>query len=83
MLSIKLENNMIIESDQNQFLLKHNITSEKNTEYQAVLGYYGTLEQALQAYIKKCILISDASSIKEVLTLLVEIKNYIRETVGV
>lgn len=82
---IKLNNDFYIESDENQFILKHKRTSVKKEtqekyESEVVDGYYVNLPQALKGYINSRLLqktATDTMELKDVKKLLEELKEEI------
>ena len=83
-MDIKLKGNYVITSDNNQFILSKVLVKQKSSEeYYSSVGFYGSLEHALNAYTKNVILQSEATSIKELLDELASIKQYLKESIGI
>lgn len=70
-MKVKLDGNVYLESDDQQFLLKEytgkTYTNKKGEEIEAYrnLGYYGTIQQAIKGIVKKKLLESDATTLQE------------------
>lgn len=70
-MKIHIENNIYLESDEQQFLLKeytgNTYTNKKGEEVETYknLGYYGTIEHAIKGIINKKLLKSNATTLME------------------
>lgn len=83
-MNIRLKGNLAITTDSNQFILNRVAVNKKTSEeYLQGIGFYGSLEQALEAYTKAVILQSDATSVKDLLDELTSVKQYLKEQVGI
>mgnify|MGYP001488279732 CR=1 FL=1 len=88
-MKVHIEGNLYLESDQYQYLLKEysgkTYTNEKGEEREGfrVLGYYGTIEQAIRSLVEKKIKQSAATNLKELLEEVKIIKAEISEKITV
>lgn len=86
-MKIQIEENLYLESDPYQYLLKQysgkTYTNEKGEEREGyrVLGYYGTIEQAIKGLIEMKIKESTVTTLKELLDEVKEIKQFISEKI--
>lgn len=88
-MKIHIENNLYLESDQYQYLLKQysgrtypNKKGEEIESYQ-VIGYYGSVNQAIKALINKKIKETTATNLTELLNDIKRIEKHIKEKVNV
>ena len=80
MLNIKLEKDILLTSDENQLLLKKEIGVNKEGKMRyRILGFYATLEQSLNGYVKVKIKASEATTLKELLNEIKSLKEYIKK----
>ena len=78
-MEITLEQGIILSSDENQLVLrKDGGKDKKNNQIYRTLGYYTTLEQALDGYAKYKIRTSQATTLQELLNEVKALKNYIK-----
>ena len=88
-MKVHIEGNLFLESDAYQYLLKEysgkTYTNEKGEEREGfrVLGYYGTIEQAIRSLVEKKIKQSTATTLNELLEEVKEIKDFITEKINV
>lgn len=88
-MKIQIEENLYLESDPYQYLLKQysgkTYTNEKGEEREGyqVIGYYGKIGQAINALIDFKLKQSTATTLKELLNEVKEIKNDINEKITV
>lgn len=86
---IKLDEKYYITSDDRNFILcslseyKNKKTNKKETK-QVNEGYYGTLDKAIEGYVrfKTLELVPSVGSIRELLTEIRKLKEYIKNTIG-
>lgn len=82
-MNIKIDNNYSLRSDlRNVILVENKIIQEgenKGNPTETTVGYYGTVEGALNGYLKVKTNLSDATSIKELLDEIKNVKNTIKE----
>lgn len=52
-MKMQLTENIFVESDSYQYILKESRTSEKGKSYERVLGYYGTIRHLARGLIEK------------------------------
>lgn len=78
-MEIKLENNLVLSSDENQLTLRKEIGVDKEGKATfKTLGYYSTLEQALEGYLRFKIKTSQATTLQELLNEIKALKHYIK-----
>lgn len=78
-MEIKLENDIILFSDENQFSLRKETTADKDGKMKfRTIGYYSTLEQVLDGYVKYATRLSNATTLEELKQDLKEISEYIK-----
>lgn len=86
-MKIKLDENLYLESDDMQYILKKysnkTYTNKDGEEIRAYqnLGYYGSIEQAINSLVNKKILNSDATSFIELKNELTKIWDEIKEKI--
>lgn len=84
-MKIKVDENTYVESDGMQFIVKRysgkTYTNKDGKEHEnyRVLGYYGTIEQLMNGLINKKTLESKATTFKELLQEMHNIKSEIKE----
>ena len=83
-MNIELEKDILLLSDEMQFILKKKIGINKKTRKPTyrTLGYYTTLEQALNGYLKYRTRLSEAKTLNEVLVEIENIKDDIKKLIG-
>lgn len=82
---IKIEDGLYIESDDLSFLVKEysGKLDKKGNEISRTLGYFNSLKQACNFIIKRKLMRSDATTLKELLEELKRIEKWIEELVGI
>ncbi len=78
-MNIQLSDNIILTSDENNFMLKKINIGKKKRE--KVLGYFGTLEHALESYLKQLMLNSQTTTLLELLKECKNNKEFIRKLI--
>lgn len=82
-MNIKIDNNYSLRSDlRNVILVENKIIQEgenKGKPTETTIGYYGTVEGALNGYLKVKTNLSNATSIKELLDEIKSVKTIISE----
>lgn len=83
MLNIKLDENIGIEADTHQYVLKQYTgkLDKEGKEVANILGYHPTINSALKNYIAHAIKNSDCKTIKEVIELYENLEQKINELV--
>ncbi len=81
-MNIKIDNNYSLKSDPRNVVLIENKVSEKGTEYESTIGYYGTVESALKGYLKHKNNTSEATSINQLLNEIKETRKTIESVLG-
>jgi hypothetical protein len=82
-MEIKLEENILLTSDENQFVLKkENGLDKKNETTYKTLGYYSTLPQALKGYVKHKTRVSQATTLQQVINEIEALENHINIKFG-
>jgi len=85
-MKIHIEGNVFIESDEHQFILKRygntyiNKEGEEVQNY-TVIGYYPTVEQAINSLIKKKLLNSQAATLKELKEDVESIREFVKSKI--
>lgn len=85
-MKIHIEGNVFIESDEHQFILKRygntyiNKEGEEVQNY-TVIGYYPTVEQAINSLIKKKLLNSQATTLKELKEDVESIREFVKSKI--
>jgi hypothetical protein len=82
---IKIEDGLYIESDDLSFLVKeYSGKLDKNgNKVSRTLGYFNSVNQAVNFIIKRKLMRSDATTLKELLDELKRIEKWIEELVGI
>ena len=87
-MKIKLDGNVYLESDDQQFLLKEytgkTYTNKKGEEVETYrnLGYYGTIQQAIKGIVRKKLLESDATTLQEIKSDVNKLEKYIEQKIN-
>lgn len=84
-MKIKVEENLFIESDGMQFLLKQysGKVDKDNRETYKTLGYFGTVNALLKSLLQKKILNSNVTTIKELLERVKQIEKELDELIKI
>lgn len=78
-MEIKLENGIVLLSDENQLTLRKEVgLDKKNNITFKTLGYYSTLDQALEGYTRFKIKTSQATTLQELINEIKALRNYIK-----
>jgi hypothetical protein len=84
---IKIDDKYAIKDDGVQFTLIETRQTEKGdnigADYEVPLGYYSTIEGALNAYCRKSVAGKDITSVNEYIEAITSVKEQIREMVRV
>lgn len=84
-MKVKIENNIYLESDERQFILREyagkTYTNKKGEEIESstVIGYYPSVKMAVDSLVKKKLLESNATTLKELSEEVENIGQFIRE----
>jgi|SRR5690625_2691850 len=85
-LKINIEGNIYLESDEHQFMLKRygntyiNKEGEEVQNY-TVIGYYPTIERAINSFITKKLLDSQATTLKELKQDVESIREFVKSKI--
>lgn len=82
-MNIKIEGNYYLKSDPRNVILTECKVSETGTEYDSVIGYYGTVEEALNGYLKFKTNTSEATTLNQLLNEIGETKKIIKRMLEV
>jgi hypothetical protein len=85
-MKIKVEDKLFIESDGMQFILKKYsgaVDKKTGAEIFKPLGYFSTLQQSIKFLIRKKVMESDASTVKELLSDLERIEKEVESLIKI
>ena len=85
-MKVYLNDTIFVKSDTLQFILVEEKTVQegknKDVIREEVIGFYATLDDALQSFVKQMQLESNAKTIKELIQETKDLKKYLKELLG-